>query len=301
MNFKKRLNEELNNIVPEISSEVLNASFPEVEKEIPLVTKTSFSFKKLLISALAVIVAIVCVAVPLSNKGVAVEESVVLFNVNPSVKLVTNKNGEVISVSSENSDGDVILLEEGVVNSIIGKKIETGVEVLIEKCVEYGYITTSNAKVNVTVGNDSDKEGRAIADRINSSIGKFVAQTGLNISPTVYADKVSIVAEKLGVTYKNAKTFLTEVKNVKTLKVERDIEQVSEHEYLQNYTNSIKAHILEIVDTYAQIMIQKATLLQSIQNAFTAIEENENNPLRLNYYIRRIPCLRRSFALCCAC
>jgi hypothetical protein len=34
-------------------------------------------------------------------------------------------------------------------------------------------------------------------------------------------------------------------------------------------------------------MIQKATLLQSIQNAFTAIEENENNPLRLNYYIMK--------------
>lgn len=88
------------------------------------------------------------------NKG---ELSRVQIDVNPSIELMVDEDGKVISVSALNDDGSIIIAGEAIVN----KTVEEATELIVQVCTETGYIvkgevSTSDNNVKVSVSGNSD-------------------------------------------------------------------------------------------------------------------------------------------------
>lgn len=89
------------------------------------------------------------------------EMSRVQIDINPSIELMVDENGKVVSVSALNDDGSIIIFGEAIVN----KSIEEATEIIIQVCTETGYIvkgevsaSDNNLKVSVTGNKKAAKE-----------------------------------------------------------------------------------------------------------------------------------------------
>ncbi len=112
------------------------------------------------------------------NGGKTAAESYVAMDINPSVEFVLDKNDQVISVRAANKDAEVLLYgAEG----IIGAKIKDASERISELAIEYGYLSSTNDSVGVTVsGKTEDAEGK-ILSQIDAGFKASCDKAGLQI------------------------------------------------------------------------------------------------------------------------
>lgn len=287
MKLKRILNDELDKIVPKMSESVKNAEFPSVVTEEQPRQKSvfkTFTFKA--VTAFALVVALFCsIILPLAlNKDdgyVYNENSVVILKVNPEIKLVTNANDEIVALSSVNSDADVILIEDGLVDSVKGLKIEDGVNKLIEKCVEYGFISSDNSSnaITVTVSNENLEKGTDLAEKLKTDVNNFITNKNLQTLLTVSSDSFENVAKKLGITYLTATDFISDVTNAFVLQAEKN-SAASNDDFSKKYTVDFKNFANQIAKSYYEIMLAKQKDVKALQTIIDDLDDK-----RYNYWI----------------
>ena len=293
MNFKRKLNEELNNIVPEMSSEVKNAEFPSVvEVQKPEKTPFVFSFLKLATAVMAILITALAIYIPLrnnTNDNIQYNtNSVVLFDVNPSLKIVADENERIVSVSSANEDADVLIVEDGVLENIIGNTLNGGIEILIEKCVEYGYIDNSNSNaIKVTVANDNESKSKEISNNVKTKVEQFLKDKNIGAVFTVVNENIKNTAEKLGISYTSTDNFINELNSYKPLFFERRTEGFTESEFKNNYAQSFKTYAVETINGFYSLILSKINDLKSIKTDLNVIKEHNDNVMGLDYFILR--------------
>ena len=295
MNLKDKLNAELESLVPKMSKDVYNAPFPsvtETEKEVaPAQTKKPFkTFLRVGLALAASLIILLSVLIPSLNKGgnkIYEPNSVVLLEVNPSIKIVSNDKGEIISLSSANEDADVIISEDGLLNKVIGKTLDKGLEILIEKCVEYGFINDSGSSnaIKVTVSNENLEKGKEIATSVNEKVANFLSGKDINALLTVGSEAIDEVAKKLGFNFTSATNFIEEIKNSYTLKAEEKFSIINDENYIDNYKNSVVNYVKDSVSGIYGNILSKRNDLTAIDENFEKIKNHESNILKLDYFL----------------
>ena len=132
-------------------------------------------------------------------------ESVIGFDVNPSVELKVNKNERVIDVDALNKDGEVILKDMDFENV----DLDVVVNALIGSMVKNGFLTVDENSILVSVkSNNSDKEVELknnITKEVNSIL-KSVSIDGSILSQTLDDNKkIEKLADKYDISIGKAK------------------------------------------------------------------------------------------------
>ena len=97
---------------------------------------------------------------------IAVKNSIVMLDVNPSISIEVNEAGEVVSVSAENEDADTLLGEL----KLEGKNYEEAVKISVSVLQTHEYITPLKNSVLITVLGDNEE----IANEIRSNSVKAI-------------------------------------------------------------------------------------------------------------------------------
>lgn len=97
---------------------------------------------------------------------VAVKNSVIILDVNPSISLTLNKHGDVNSVSAENDDANALLneLELG------GMDYETAVKTIVSVFREHEYITPQKNSLLITVVSPDEKGAERIREKAVNAV-----------------------------------------------------------------------------------------------------------------------------------
>lgn len=93
---------------------------------------------------LTVAAAVVVGFVVLRPKNTIEPTAMVTMDVNPSITFTLDKNQRVISVNGENDEGKMVIAGE----KIIGKDIESAIEIVIDAQSKTGFLVSGSAEVN---------------------------------------------------------------------------------------------------------------------------------------------------------
>ncbi|MDE7190921.1 MAG: hypothetical protein K2O35_00380 [Clostridia bacterium] len=95
-----------------------------------------------------------------------VATSYVSIDINPSIRLVLDKDQKIMSYSCENDDALVLMYGE----VIIGMDIQEASQKIMDLAVKMGYLTKDNCGVQVSVSSDNSKVESNILDKIGVAV-----------------------------------------------------------------------------------------------------------------------------------
>ena len=98
-----------------------------------------------------------------TNKSV---DSIIDFDVNPSIEIKTNKKEEIIEVNALNDEGKIIL--EGM--DLEKVDLDVGVNAIIGSMLKNGYITEAQNSILVSVKNNDEAKAKELEERISKEI-----------------------------------------------------------------------------------------------------------------------------------
>ena len=142
--------------------------------------KEDESMKKIsAIIAVVLTAVLLCTAfVGCVNAGDKDGKTYVSMDINPSVNMVIDEQGNVESVEAGNEDAQVMLYGE----VIVGKTAEEAFELIANLAVECGYLTAENSGVNVTVvsGNGSAEAEAKVGNIVETAFKAEAAKASIS-------------------------------------------------------------------------------------------------------------------------
>ena len=102
------------------------------------------------------------------------------IEINPSIELTVNNDGNVVSVYGANDDAKILLYEEE--SKIVGKKYEEAVAYITELAVELGYLSEENSDFSTTVVSSGSSDAETIKSKIDAKITSTAGGLGLTVS-----------------------------------------------------------------------------------------------------------------------
>lgn len=111
--------------------------------------------------------------------------SYVSIDINPSIDLVLDQNGIVMSVSGANHDGRVLLFDE---DGIVGTSLDVAVGNILSLAAKYSYISADSNAIAISAVTDRDKD--ALLEDVRDSIQKSISKCSRSIDIVTDADMV---------------------------------------------------------------------------------------------------------------
>lgn len=133
------------------------------------------------IIAIVLTAALICTAfVGCNQEGKEDGKTYVSVDINPSVNMVIDEEGNVESVEAANEDAQVMLYGE----VIVGKTAEEAFELIANLAVECGYLTEENSGVNVTVvaGNGSAQAEANVGDIVKAAFNAEAEKANISVN-----------------------------------------------------------------------------------------------------------------------
>lgn len=265
-NWKKLLKEETErsakNIV--LSDEVKNASVQVKQKSEKNGQNIwdklkNFALTKKPIAAALVVAVCFVIAFPtvFAVKNASAQTTEIMLEINPSALFITDKKGNVKSVKATNSDADVILSDEDILNDLKGKPVSESVEIFIDNAARLGYIDLDSDENAVKI--TSTKDGKQ-TDEIVTATKKYFREKGVYSIVLKETASVNSLAEKAGISASGERDFKSAAKNLPELYGERnvtDMEQAYDEYIVSGLYNLVKNKISNIVDGAALILRMK--------------------------------------------
>ena len=204
----------------------------------------------------------------------------VSVDVNPSVQLVLNKNGKVISVETYDAEGTRLVNEIDVKK----KSVEQAVDMIVDQCIKDNYLKTDTEGallINVASNNTDQKKNDELAKKLETQAQNKIAKKGIkasvNIDTTNFADKKKAENSKLSIgkykLYENLKKTdktitVEQVKKEKLVNVLQRLKekqkQLNNNEKIDNEQN-IKERQLKIQEKINKTKIEKEIIQQKIE------------------------------------
>lgn len=143
--IKAKLNKELDNITPDVYTNVVKAS--SLQKSVKK-SKNKINIKRFSVAMVSccLVIALIIAGVALWPKDNPVVPTVeanatyMTIDINPSLEIVADSNNKIVAVRANNEDGEILLASINSDTQIIGKDITVSAKTIIEKAALLGYI-----------------------------------------------------------------------------------------------------------------------------------------------------------------
>ncbi len=270
-NIKKRLNKELDSIVPPTLKidGVTDAEFSLATDGANVRLNGGRNLKITLTCVLlAIVLFLTCwFTIPLFAKK-PLGKNVIVLEINPCVKVASDENGRVVSVVSGNSDGDVVLYDLRN-EKLVGKTEEEVILILIDKAVELDFISDNREvnKINLSVLTENGSD--ALAKKLNASVLNYLTDNeiyGVVEDKTLSAKEYS---EKFSQSFETVKEVFDYVASSPKFVYENELSDgLTEEDFWLEYKNFLQ----EITLSYCNIIKQKSKDLSNIKTFVFSLE-----------------------------
>jgi len=106
-------------------------------------------------------------------------DSFITIDINPSIEIITNRNGDILSYNALNEDAEILLSDL----KLKGEKLENGTEKIIKEATEMGYIdeTEDVNSVLITVYEDDQDKQEEVLKTMENAINEVEKEKGIDI------------------------------------------------------------------------------------------------------------------------
>ena len=137
------------------------------ERRLPFPLRRKF-MKKLALGLLSLVMLFSCLGLTAcSGKE---EYSRMTVDINPSIELMLDSKNKVVSATALNDDGSIILAGE----TVVGKKADEAVEIIVEVSTETGYIVKGNVEADENTVSISVSANTKNLEKVKESAEKAV-------------------------------------------------------------------------------------------------------------------------------
>lgn len=209
--------------------------------------------------------------------------SFVSVDINPSIELILDQNGVVMSVAGANHDGKVLLFDE---DGIVGSTIDVAISNITSLALKYGYLTEDNDTISLSVV--SDKNSDSILQTLEENIQKVALNSELNVS---IAQEINLVLQEelsaLKTQYPNNEDIQS--MDIAHLNLAKRAQQSGESladvcskslDELLAKANEVQSDAMSKFDTFYTTQVEKAQYL--FDSACSILE----NGLRVSFYLK---------------
>ena len=199
---KKEIERKLNKMVVDSTPNVLDdvlakcenkKLFKERKYEMTKEKKKNLNFIPKLAGALMVIVVCIGGLLLFRNNQNRVYDSIINFDVNPSVELKIDEDREVVSAQALNEDGQKVLDNMDLRDA----DLTVAVNAIIGSMLKNGYLTVSENSILVSVKNKDANKAKALEEEISSDISAILNASSINASILSQAYDTDTSAEDL--------------------------------------------------------------------------------------------------------
>ena len=103
-------------------------------------------------------------------------DSIIDFDVNPSIELKTNKKEEIIEANALNEEGKTILKDM----DLEKVDLDVGVNAIIGSMLKNNYITEAQNSILVSVKNDDETKAKLLEERVSNEINELLKAQNIN-------------------------------------------------------------------------------------------------------------------------
>lgn len=275
--IEKMLRDDLDRLAPPLSPELNEAPLPGPERRSPSPRPRR---RLVWLSAVLAAVAAVCIIVPTAvlsgNRTTPAGVSVIVFDVNPSVRLVADESGLITAVSSANDDGD-LLLAGGFAALLQGLSAEEACARLTDRAVRLGFLSDGGA-VRLRVANDSRTRADALAQSAAEAAGGQLRQMGIYAAAFGTAYAPGTLAELYGLAADDGSTLADAVSALPTLVLDARNAAVTEESLVSDYLDAFSAYAVSVTDTVYDTLRAKKEALAALNELNEEIEAHPDNP-----------------------
>lgn len=284
-NWKKSWLKELDSITPKLSDEVKDAPIPArgetVVNDGGVAVKARYNSKTLIITVTAMLLclAIAGLAVFLPKKPSA---SVFTVEINPTVNFVTDGSGTVTGVMAVNGDADVILSDEEVYRSLLGKKIDEAVTLYVDYAARLGYLDISKDGAAVRISGCKDSRPDKLLQGVNGALQGYFTKKGVYAVAITEAVDLAEYGTRSGM--KDVGSLADMVKFVadgKTLTLQRNSENMSTAQLQSSYKDLVGDYddfMLSNIKDNVNKIVNSAADVKKLAELNKAIEQSGDNP-----------------------
>lgn len=125
------------------------------------------------IGSIAVVAAVAACVIVLNPNKADEPTTLLTMDVNPSITFTLDKNQRVVSVNGENEEGKMIIAGE----AIIGKDVQTAIEIVIETESKTGFLISGNVEGNqneitFSLTMDDSKAAEQLEQKVTSAVSE---------------------------------------------------------------------------------------------------------------------------------
>lgn len=276
--WKKKLDSELDEIVRSMPSEFAPENLPAAQAQAP---KKSGNRRPFRIAAaatacavlLAVLLPVLLLLGPFANTG-----GVILMEINPAVRLYTDKSGAVTAVYSENAEGDILLSDQTFAASLRGIPAAAAAEKLAGRAFAAGFVREESA-VRFTVAADKNASAEELQSALESSVSAYFCEKGLFVPVLGRTAELSIFGEG------NAREQAENAQGTPATVTEREAAATEPGDVEESYRDSLLRYTREVTDCVYRTASGKKTALAEIDALNGQITAHDDNELSLPYWI----------------
>jgi len=205
-------------------------------------------------------------------------DSLICFDINPSIVLEVNKNEKVLSAQAKNKDAKKVL--EGL--NLKGENLSNAVDIVINAVIKHGYIDEKSNSVLVSVDNQDFKKGEELQKKLSEKVSKTLQKDGVEGAVLSQSLDKTPEAKKLADEYgiSEGKTqLINEILKIKEDYTFEDLANLSINELnlLCDSGKDIKGHIDANGIASDKRYIGKEKAKEIAFNAINISEEDINN------------------------
>ncbi|MBQ3571675.1 MAG: hypothetical protein IJA15_02490 [Clostridia bacterium] len=282
--FFKKLNSELDGVLPAMSEKVKSAPIPPCESQSEIEENTKkpfnifefFTLKRVCAFASALVILMVGImgSIALFGGAKVSDRAVVTIDINPSFELVLDEDMKVEKVTSTNTDGDMLLKSQGFADTLIGLELKEVTLIIANKATEYGFIDYrkdgTNGEYNqikVNVSGNTEKLPKDLLSGVNQHLTQSFMQEGIFLFVDCVQTTVNDFNTLLQTAQEKAQYYGEGIKNAGA-----EMTAYCE-ELVLDYTTSLLLYTVE-----------KYKLVSEITQINEQIKEDQSNILGLDYW-----------------
>lgn len=256
--FKKTVDKEFENVNVKEEFEKFknNAGLEGKNSKIPtLQTKFTLVLNFSFIAVLALGIGIYFLVSNLNKPKIYDPETLVSIDVNPSIKFTVDKNNVCTSISGENNEGKLIILE----NEFVGKDLDEIIDLIIEEEKGTGYLISGNV----------DSIGNTISFSISSEYEDTINSLKIDIENYITEKcKESNINATINYVSNYAKSDLIDyILTFDTSKTENELNELSYNDLLKiindHYKETVTLYSVELEELYNQAKNYEINFVES--------------------------------------
>ncbi len=264
---------------------------PKKERNLSMKTKKLFILSTCSLILIAAVIVLGC-SLNKDKANVAVKDSVITMEINPSISLTIDEKGIVTSVYGNNDEGKMILLDEE--NQIIGQEAKLAINKILEIEVNCGYFVQNtdeeqynNLKITVDCELNTN-ELNAMVEELKTNVTTKLNELNVNVNEKLAIVKNNTKEQLVNIAVSLDPTLTIEAANELSnkqllAKITASYLELNElpTKELENMYNQFKEYELNLAEStfFKAILSTSSSINTTIINTYNNLYINGNEAL----------------------